>query len=286
MFSALLLAASLAFTESDAAFALECASNLVERFTPRDAGTVRGRLASNWLLDTVSAQGADVRRDRFAVDTPFGRREMVNLYCAFETNPSDEWIVLISHYDTKPGIACPGANDGASTTGLLIALARAVVERGLPRGNLMLVWTDGEECMKSYSANDGFWGSKRAAAEMKRRGFKVRSAVCLDMLGDKDLKIMVPGNADKSLSKIVCHAARKAQLGDCFAGIVREEVKDDHVAFAAAGWRAVDLIDFEYGSAPGLNDYWHTSADTVDKLSVDSLHKSGRLVAELLDIIL
>lgn len=286
MLSSLLLAASLAFTESDAAFALKSATDLVENCTPRDAGTVRGRLASNWLLDRISAQGVDVRRDRFIVMTPRGRREMVNLYCGFMTNPADEWVVLISHYDTKPGSGCPGANDGASTSGLLMAIAKAVSERGLPRGNLMLIWTDGEECMNSYSSDDGFWGSKRAAYMMKQRGVKVRAAICLDMLGDRDLKITIPSNGDKTLSKIACHAAKRAKLGDCFAGIVREEVKDDHVAFAAAGWRAIDLIDFSYGSAPGLNDYWHTPSDTPDKISAESLLKSGAFVAEILNIIL
>jgi glutaminyl-peptide cyclotransferase len=106
------------------------------------------------------------------------------------------------------------------------------------------------------------------------------------MLGDRDLKVTVPANSDETLAKIAVHAARRAGLGDGFVARVPEEVKDDHVAFAAMGWKAVDLIDFDYGSEPGLNNWWHTSADTVDKLSVESLHRSGRLVAEMLNIVL
>lgn len=286
MLSALVLAASLVFTESDADFALQCASNLVENCTPRDAGTIRGVLASNWLLDNISRNGVDVKRDRFSVITPNGRRTMSNLSCRFATNPDDEWVVVVSHYDTKPSVACPGANDGASTTGLLMALARIVAERGLPRGNLMLIWTDGEECMNSYSSNDGLWGSKRAVDVLKESGVKVRAAICVDMLGDKDLDICIPANGDNTLSSIACHAARRANLGPCFRGRIREVVKDDHTAFLTAGWRAIDLIDFNYGSAHGLNDYWHTPEDTVDKISTESLYKSGRLLVELLNIIL
>jgi len=286
MLTALVLAASLVFTESDAGFALECASNLVENCTPRDAGTIRGAIASNWLLDNISRHGVNVRRDRFAVMTPNGRRTMSNLSCSFLTNPDDEWVVLVSHYDTKSSVRCPGANDGASTTGLLMAFARMVAERGLPRGNLMMIWTDGEECMRSYSANDGLWGSRRAAEALKARGMKVRAVICVDMLGDRDLNICIPANGDDTLSAIACHAARRANLGPHFSGRIREEVKDDHTAFAAAGWRAIDLIDFNYGSAPGLNDYWHTPEDTVDKISAESLHMSGRLLAEILNIIL
>lgn len=286
MLHSLILAASLAFTEADARFAYGCASNLVENCTPRDAGTVRGRLASNWILDTVSAEGVDIRRDSFRADTPRGERTFTNLYCEFMTDPDADWVVVMSHFDTKPATCCPGANDGASTTGLLVALARAVAERGLPKGNLMLLWTDGEECFYGYSDNDGFWGSKHAAERLGRSGRKVRAAICLDMLGDRDLNVTVPANCDDTLAKIAVHAARRAGLGDGFVTRIPEEVKDDHVAFAACGWRAIDFIDFDYGSAPGRNDWWHTSADTVDKLSVDSLHRSGRLVAEMLNIVL
>ena len=63
-------------------------------------------------------------------------------------------------------------------------------------------------------------------------------------------------------------------------------VKDDHVAFLEAGFKAIDLIDFDYGSAPGLNDYWHTEQDTVDKISEASLLKSGKLVCEMLNVLL
>ena len=277
--SILMLSASLLFTEGDADFAYGCAGEMVKRHTPRDAGTLRGRLACNWLMDTIASQGADVRRERFRVDTPKGEREMANLSCSFRTNPEDGWVVLLSHYDTKPGTGCPGANDGASTSALMVALARMIVERGLPRGNLMMIWTDGEECMNSYGPNDGLWGSRHAAEALKRKGIKVRAVICLDMLGDKDLKITIPRNGDATLARIACHSARRMKLGDGFIEMVREEVKDDHVAFRDQGWRAIDLIDFSY-------DHWHTEEDTMDKISVESLHKSGMLVAEILNIIL
>ena len=52
---------------------------------------------------------------------------------------------------------------------------------------------------------------------------------------------------------------------------------------SAAGMPAIDIIDFEYGSAGGQNDYWHTPQDTVDKLSIQSLGIVGRTVLRLLD---
>ena len=80
MISTLFLSASLVFTPADARCAWNTAKNLVQECTPRDAGTIRGRIASNHILDAASSTGADVRRDVFRAETPLGIREFINLY--------------------------------------------------------------------------------------------------------------------------------------------------------------------------------------------------------------
>ena len=280
---ALILAAALEFTSQDAELAFDQAQGLVEDCMPRDAGTVCGRIASYRILDAASAAGADARRDVFRAMTPAGEREFINLYAEFKDgNPSSRWVVVVSHYDTKPGVACPGANDGASTSGLLIGLANAVSNWKTPKGNLMLVWTDGEECMSAYGSEDGLWGAKRAADYLIEKGRPVQAVICVDMLGDRDLSISIPSNGSLALSKIAIIAAKKAG----YPGLVQtipELVKDDHAPFLEKGFKAIDLIDFNYG--PG-NSYWHTPQDTMDKISKESLLKSGRILAELLNILL
>ena len=279
----LFLASALVFSPDDARIAWNTARDLVETCTPRDAGTIRGRIAANHILDAASSTGADVRRDVFRAMTPKGVREFTNLYAQFKCDdPSAKWVVLLSHYDTKPGTGCPGANDGASTSGLLVGIANAFSAWEKPRGNLLLVWTDGEECMQAYSEGDGFWGSKRAVEFVGRNCQGVQAVICLDMLGDKDLSISVPANGSVALSKIAVAAAQRAGL----AGLVRptsDLVKDDHVAFLEKGYKAIDMIDFSYG--PG-NAHWHTPEDTIDKISEGSLFKSGRVVVEMLNILL
>lgn len=283
MMVAALLAASLAFGPEDAAFAEKATREFVETCTPRDAGTIRGGIAANWILDRASMTGADVRRDVFQAMTPKGMRRFVNLYAEFPTNPTSRWVVLVSHYDTKPDTGCPGANDGGSTTGLLISLANVISEWREQHGNVMLVWTDGEECMgERYSPDDGFQGSQRAVRYLQEKKRQVQAVLCLDMLGDADLSISVPANGDATLAKIAQHAARR--IGE--KGLVKpmkDAVKDDHVAFMDAGYRAIALIDFDYG--PG-NAWWHTPEDTCEKLSRDSYLKAGRLVCEMLGILL
>jgi len=281
-----LLAAALAFTPADASVAYGAAKGLVDGFTPRDAGTARAHLAANYILDSASAAGADVRIDRFSDDTPCGKRQFWNLSAEFAANPTNGWTVLVSHYDTKPGSGCPGANDGASTSGLLVALAGSLSRcaregnPGLPR-NVMLLWTDGEECIKSYGGNDGLWGSRHAAEAFSAEGRRIDAVVCLDMLGDADLGAIVPRNSTPSLRRDILAAARRAGL----SGKVSESdllVKDDHVPFLRKGFPAADVIDFAYGGEPGQGGWWHTPEDTMDKVSEKSLLDAGRLVVEFI----
>ena len=279
----LIFAAALGFTPQDARISYEKARELVENCTPRDAGTIRGHAAANRIFDAARATGANVRRDVFKAKAPRGMMEFVNLYAEFRSGTTnDRWVVVVSHYDTKLGTGCPGANDGASTSGLLIGLGNAFANWQEPKGNLMLVWTDGEECMTAYGPNDGFWGSKRAAEYLEGRSRQVQAVICVDMLGDRDLGISIPSNGSPVLAKIAVHAAKSAG----YSGLVKPIdalVKDDHVAFMEKGYKAIDLIDFHYGPD---NSYWHTPQDTMDKVSEESLLKSGRVVAEMLNILL
>ena len=283
MFCAFLLSTGLVFSQADARISFETARDLVEQCTPRDAGTIRGRIAANHILDAASAVGANVRRDSFRAQTPNGEKEFINLYAEFRAGDvDDKWVVLVSHYDTKPGVNCPGANDGASTSGLLVGIANAFLNWPKRHGNLLLVWTDGEECMMSYGPDDGFWGSRRAAEYIASKDRKVQAVICLDMLGDSDLSISIPSNGSQALTKIALHAAKRAGLAD-LVRTTGEIVKDDHVPFMEKGYPAIDLIDFSYGPN---NTFWHTEKDSLENISEKSLLASGKVVAEMLNILL
>ena len=112
--TSLIVAAALAFTPADAALAYTNAVEIVRDCTPRDPGTVRGGIAAYRILDLASAAGANARLDRFTASTPHGNRRFVNVVAEFVANPTCDWAVVVSHYDTKAGVDCPGANDGAA----------------------------------------------------------------------------------------------------------------------------------------------------------------------------
>jgi hypothetical protein len=101
------------------------------------------------------------------------------------------------------------------------------------------------------------------------------------MIGDRELDLLKERNSTRWLSDMLWEAAGKAGLQGIFSP-VESYIEDDHIAFLDAGMAALDLIDLNYG--PG-NSYWHTEADTMDKLSAESLEKTGRLVLTLLPMI-
>jgi glutaminyl-peptide cyclotransferase len=148
----------------------------------------------------------------------------------------------------------------------------------------MFAFFDGEECISRYEKNDGLHGSRRLAEQLVKdgRSAKVRAVIILDMVGDRDLNITIPHNSALSLVSALFAAAEKEGTREKFT-LWMTQILDDHTPFLSAGMPAIYIIDFEYGSARGQNDYWHTPQDTVDKLSVQSLGIVGRTVLRLLD---
>jgi glutaminyl-peptide cyclotransferase len=156
----------------------------------------------------------------------------------------------------------------------------------MPPFEIRLAFFDGEECRVEYGPRDGLHGSRRMARRAVDEGWarRVRAVIILDMVGDRDWTLTLPRNCTPQLLQLTFDAARDLGLRDRVR-LARGAVLDDHVPFIEAGIPAVNLIDFEFGSAPGLNDLWHTPADSMDAISADSLANAGRLALRLLDLL-
>jgi len=251
----------------------------------RVSGTPGAQAAANYLAKRLAALGLNPQVDVFEAPTRGGAVTFRNVTATCPGTRTNELVVLISHYDTKAGIAADfaGANDSGSSTGLLLALAPHLNKQQLPF-SVMLAFVDGEECVKQYSARDGLHGSRRLLERLAGPGqaLRVRAAIVLDMVGDRDLTITIPRNSTTALIQAAFAAAEALNVRQHFR-LYGTAILDDHVPFFEAGIPAIDLIDFEFGSSPGRNNYWHTTADTIDKLSPDSLAIVGRVVLKMLN---
>lgn len=251
----------------------------------RDSGTPGAKRAAEWLSDRLRTVGVSARVDAFDDRWPNGTATFYNVIGEIPGR-SDEWVVLGSHFDTKAGMppAFEGANDSGSSTGLLLELARILQSHAPLEHPVMVAFFDGEECRVRYGPHDGLHGSRRLARQLTTGEWArpVKAMILMDMIGDRDLTVTLPRNGDGDLLMAVFNAAKAEGVRDRFR-LFKGAILDDHVPFMERGIPAVNLIDFEYGSAPGLNDYWHTADDRMEHISAESLQMVGRVVVRVLN---
>jgi Zn-dependent M28 family amino/carboxypeptidase len=212
---------------------------------------------------------------------------MVNVLAEWPGRRADA-VAVGGHYDTKPlpGIRFVGANDGGSSTAVLLELGRALAGRfrgAPPEYTHWLLFFDGEEAQERWSPTDSLYGSRALVAHLRATAAlgRLRALVVVDMVGDRDLLLRREAAATPWLTDLVWATARRLGRGAAFRD-ESQPVDDDHRPFLEAGVPATLLIDFDYGGRPGENRYWHTAEDTLDKLSAESLATVGQVVLEAL----
>ena len=243
----------------------------VTHFGPRPPGSAAHARLLGWLERRLA--GTDWSVQKFTAHTPDGPVPMANLIARFPgTRPGI--IVIGGHYDTlshRPDFV--GANDGGSSTGILLALADHF-RRHRPRGpGIWIVWLDGEEAIRAWVGNDHTYGSRTLADHWEKDGTasRVLAMLNLDMIGDRHLDVTRDTDATPWLMDLVCNQAQRIGAGADFCRYSMA-VGDDDTEFRAAGMPAADIIDFDYGP---FNGYWHTPQDTLDKLSSRSFRIVG-----------
>jgi len=226
-----------------------------------------------------------LEEDTFTMNTPAGPQEMHNFIVRFP-GKKDGVIVLASHYETNyplRNINYVGANDGGSTTGLLIEMANHLRGRTLDGYSVWLVFFDGEEAFKEWSDSDSTYGSRHLAAKWENDGTlrRIKAFIILDMIGDKDLDIQRDSNSTPWLLDLIQRAA--AKNGDQSYFFQQQTTdSDDHLPFVRRGVPSADIIDLNYGYE---NSYWHTAQDTMDKISAKSLAIVGNTMLETIRLL-
>lgn len=234
-----------------------------------------------------------VEEDAFVAETPAGKIPMRNIIAKFP-GTGDGIIVLGSHIDTNYPLrntSFVGANDGASTTGLLLAIADQMRGRKLEGCSVWLAFLDGEESIPSATPGDLRWvsdqalyGSRHLAAKWQQDGTakKIKAFLLVDMIGDKDLDIQRDAGSSPWLEDVILQAAQRLGYQSYFFEQTLNGLEDDHVPFARAGIPVADIIDINYGYN---NAYHHTIEDTLDKLSPKSLQISGDVILETIRLL-
>jgi glutaminyl-peptide cyclotransferase len=244
-------------------------------FGPRPPTSDALHRSQDYIRAQLKGFGCAVDEDDFHASTPIGELAMKNIVAKM-TGEGKGIILLLTHYDTLRMENFVGAVDGGSSTGLMLEMARVICGGKKEANAVWMAFVDGEEALVNWNTdNDNTYGSRELAARMVASGDlkRIRAVILADMVGPKNPRFRRESNSTGWLTDLVWKTAARLGYKDIF---VSEEmaVSDDHQSFLNRGVAAVDIID--------LNDYpyWHTTEDTMDKVSPRSLAIAGHVILE------
>jgi Zn-dependent M28 family amino/carboxypeptidase len=242
---------------------------------PHPAGSDGIRRAQAYIIGQLKSFGCPVEEQDFHASTPIGDVAMKNILVKSPSaNPN--LILYASHYDTKRIDQFVGADDGGSSTGVLLELGRILCARKNAQ-TIWLAFLDGEEAFNFQWADpDNTYGSRELAASLALSGTlrRVKAMILVDMVGPANPVYKRETNSTPWLTEVLWSTAARLGYENVF---VNESitVADDHVAFLNRDVPAADIIDLQV-------PYWHTTSDTLDKIDPRTLAITGHvLIASL-----
>jgi len=233
---------------------------------PRIPGTVGHAQVLDWMQAELEASSWQVERQASTING----KDIINLV---GSRGEGKYILLGAHYDSRiyadqdpdPSLRdkpLPGANDGGSGVAVLLELARTLPED--LGESVKLVFFDAED----NGGIEGWEWIMGSTAFVREMDGEPSAVVIVDMIGDADLEVYYERNSDLGLMEEIWQQARSMGYEEYFIPEYRHSMLDDHTPFVNAGIPAVDVIDFDY-------PYWHTTSDTLDKVSPQSLKAIG-----------
>ena len=263
----------------------------VAGFGERWPGSPGHQKTQDLVKQVLTKNGARIETDDFTATTPRGPIAVHNIIGKFNVNsdPKQGIFILAGHYDTlfKPGFI--GANDGASSTGILLAFADALKDQKT-KMQIWLVWTDLEEALESFVGDDGLYGSRHLAQKLAANGTapRIKGFFLLDMIGDKDLGVARETTSKAWLQDYIAQAAKQLGYSQYFFQY-EASIIDDHAPFLRAGVPAVDVVDARFGrmgpNLDGMGEFHHANTDTMDKVSQRSLEIVGRTILKTVELL-
>ncbi len=259
-------------------------------FGPRNPGSKGHAECLAFLQNELNKSCPSVSLQPFTVDGYGETLRLTNVFASINPGVTTR-ILLVAHWDTRPRAdqdqdpkkrsePILGANDGASGVAVLLEIAR-VLKATPPRIGVDILLVDGEDYGKEGDDSKYLLGAKYFA-EHQPEGYRATFGILLDMVGDANLELMREPYSEtygKDIVDLVWATARSLGVYQ-FTDREQHATLDDHLPLNKAGIKTIDLIDFAYPD--DSNRYWHTTEDTPDKCSAESLGAVGKVLLEVI----
>lgn len=271
-------------------------------FGPRVPSTDAQKACAKWLENELLRHGATVKLQEGEMSAYNGSKlPVINIMGSF--NPDAKMrVLLMSHWDSRPFAdndpdpskrkqPVMGANDGASGVGILLELARLCNEK-LPQVGIDIFLTDAEDYGApddwSGSHDEKWWalGTQMWCKQAAKDGYRAQYGILLDMVGSANATFYREYYSERYASSFVneiWQTAARLGYGDLFINQGGGGVTDDHVFVnRMLQIPCVDIIDTRTDSEGSFCPEWHTTHDTMDNISRETLGKVGRVLVSLL----
>ena len=271
-------------------------------FGPRVPGSEAQQSCAQWLKGELERHGAQVTMMQSEVTAYDGTRlPCYNLIGSFNPD-SRQRILLMSHWDSRhvsdedPDPAkrhqpVPAANDGASGVAVLLEIARLAGQQQ-PRLGIDIFLTDAED----YGAPDDwagkhdekYWGlgTQEWCRKPHVTDYRANYAILLDMVGAEDATFYREYFSEqyaKDVVDLVWTTAARLGYNSLFINQSGAAITDDHVFVNRMRHiPTIDIIDTRVTGQGTFYPHWHTTEDTLDKISTETLQKVGNVLIQLL----
>lgn len=254
-------------------------------FGPRISDYPGKQKTLNYIEQLLEPEADQLVVQRFQAHGLSGTNLWASFYAATAKQKNHPRIMLAAHWDTRPiaerdkipakrSQPVIGANDGASGVAVLLEIARLLSNQRAPV-TVDLVFFDLEDM-----GNIDNLPFSIGATEFVRKNpfYRPAAGIVVDMVCDRDLRIPRERFSREGASDLQDHIWRiaKSQKAGAFKNRTGTYIEDDHLPFLRAGLNVINLIHWPFPQS------WHTSGDTIDRCSADSLQQVGRVISEFI----
>ena len=279
-------------------FNADNAYNYIKKQTdlgPRNYGSEAHKKVREFFKQEISNLGYEVYSHNFEAPYIKGRKGE-NIY-AFLKGKTDDYVIITSHFDSRSVAEkdpvqfnrdkpISGANDGASSSGVLLELMKSLKNYNDLPYSICFVLFDLEDDGNLFDVEgnslietDWIQGSIAFVNEIILRDKiidkqKIKFGILLDMVGSKNAKFRYESFAHTYYSAIydkVWNYANNLGYSDYFIDGHYGTIIDDHTPFLNERIPFIDVIDMGY-------PFHHTSQDTIDKLDKKTLEAVGKTI--------